>query len=116
MAPGRPYAVRIDAALGLIETLRIDQPGAAPSQAPSPTGDQARELLIENGFPGAAIAAFVNRDGASARDAIWFDFTGAPHLRAADGAEIGPFTADALITVSGGHTVAVRRSTGLIER
>jgi len=116
MATGEPHGVRIASEEQILSTVRIEESGAEPSPAIGMNGDAAGALEIPASYPGAAIESMVNGDGDSRLDTIWFGYDGSPHLREEDGARIGPFTVDAVISVVDGPTIEVRRLTGLVER
>ena len=115
IATGRPTGVRFDTAAQTLSVVTIAEAGDPPTAAPGPTGTPSEARRIETEFPGASVVSVVNGDGGAASDTIWFGYAGAPEVRDAAGDLVGAYTTDAVVTISGGRTITVRRATGMIE-
>jgi len=115
-ASGRTVGVRFDTGAQRIDLLHVPEPGATPTPLPDATGGSSGPATTGVGalFPGAAILS-VDLDDAGSHDTVWFDFEGTPHLRDGAGARVDDLARDGTVTFSGGHTLVVRRVTGLVE-
>ncbi len=117
-ASGRPTGVRFDAAAQSMMLVQVATAGAPPTPLPGITGSvdggSAGADSVSSLFPGSSIVS-VSLDPAGAHDTLWFSYMGVPHLRDGTGAPAGDLVQDAVIGVSGGHTLTVRMVTGLVE-
>lgn len=115
IARGRPTGLQLDPAAGTIRMWEIAATGAAPTPALSPLGEPEPAWGVAERYPGIAFT-LVGGGGATGVQTIWFAFDGTPQTRSGTGALSGAWTQDAVVTVTGGHTVYVRRGSGAVER
>lgn len=117
ISTGNPAGLRVIVSDQTMELLRIANLGASPSAMPASTGDAATAASssIAAQFGPAAVQSVTLPAGGST-DTIWFDFTGMPHSRAADGTFVSNWTQDGSIVITGGESLTIRRLTGLVER
>lgn len=114
-ATGQPHGLEFDLTGQILRLVRIESSGQAPTPALGSGAAARPALVISSRFAGSTIDSLINGDGGSTRTTVWFGFSGVPEVREADGTLVGPFTSDAVITVSGPSTITVRRETGAIE-
>ncbi|MCA9294780.1 MAG: hypothetical protein KDA20_13310, partial [Phycisphaerales bacterium] len=110
-----PTGVRFDATTQTMTLVEIVSSGAAPTTVLPSIGAKYPELPVGTVFSGTSITT-VDLADAGAPDTIWFDYEAAPHTRDADGTNPVALTRDAVITFSGGDTLTIHKTTGLIER
>lgn len=115
LATGQPHGVKIDRIAGSLTMVRIESADSAPIAAVDAQGQPWQPMVIASMYGGAAVTGMINGDGYAGLDTVWFGFDGVPELRDDSGVRLGPFTSDATITTSGGHTILIRRLTGVIE-
>lgn len=117
MTTGMPAGLELDVNQQMLTLLHIETTGASPTPMPDITGSATSMALlrIETLAPGTSIEDVDLADSGS-YDTLWFDFEGSPHLRAANGSFASWLTRDATITISGGHILTIRKTTGLIEQ
>lgn len=115
---GQPAALRIDLSAQRLEMLRIQNDGDAPTPLPSSTGatDSDSTLQIGSAFAGASVLSVSLTPSTDADTALWFSHNGTPQVRRSNGKLLSDLTSDALISLSGGATVTVRRLTGVVEK
>lgn len=113
---GRAFGVRVTPGAGTFELLEIPAGGGAPAAAHDPLGGGAGAWSLPGAYPGTQVTSFVGGDGASGTGVVWFGYDGAPQRRNSSGTLLGGFSQDAVVTLTGGLTVTVRRSSGLVER
>lgn len=116
MVMGRPVGVLLDPVAETARTMTIASPGAAPAPMAGVMGEVEAAASIRALFPGAEIVSVVSGSGATGSQVIWFDFDGTPHGRNAGGSRLGAWTADGVVTMSGGYSIRIRRESGGIER
>ena len=116
MATGRSFGVRVDPSPGTFALLEMPASGGAPTAAHDALGQTVAVWSLATAYPGTAVTSFVGGDGSSATGTVWFGYDGAPQRRTSAGALLGGFTQDASVTLTGGRTVTIRRTSGLIER
>ncbi|MFG0258195.1 MAG: Tfp pilus assembly protein FimT/FimU [Phycisphaerales bacterium JB043] len=114
LATGDPYGLEIDADNEEVSLVYIDD-GGSPQAAPNATGQPSAAFPLASLYPGVEITSFVSGSGSSSHTTIWFGFSAIPETRDASGGSRAAFTQDAVITISGGKTITVRRETGAIE-
>jgi type II secretory pathway pseudopilin PulG len=114
LATGDPYGVRFDTTAHTIALLRIPK-NAAPEPAPDATGQPRQPLLLDAHYPGTQIISYVSGSGVPSSVTVWFGYSAVPETRDSSGNNPVPFTQDAVITVTDGLTITVRRETGAIE-
>ena len=78
-------------------------------------GPSAEEEMRLTRLPGADLITVTGGDGATGAQTLWFGYAGAPERRNPAGARLGGWSQDAAITLSGGHTITIRRTTGAME-
>ncbi len=115
-ATGQPTGLVYDAGEATLALRRIAPGGGAPTTVVGAVGEAAQDVRIERHFAGAGVTSFVTGDGVSSHTAVWFTYRGEPEVRNSSGTSLGPFTQDAVLTITGGRAVTVRRSTGAVER
>lgn len=115
IATGQPTGLSIDPAADTLALVRIDAPGAAPSALPGATGADGVVFDINARLPGADLITVTGGDGATGAQTLWFGYAGAPERRSPAGARLSGWSQDAAITLSGGHTITIRRTTGAME-
>ena len=113
---GRAFGVRVTPGVGTLELLEFPAAGGAPVPAHDPLGRSAGAWSLPGAFAGTNITLFVGGDGASGPGVVWFGYDGAPQRRNSSGTLLGGFAQDAVVTLTGGLTVTVRKSSGLVER
>lgn len=101
---------------GSLLAVRIEATNAPPSPAIDALGAPASYISIPASYPGITITSITSGDGSSGDTTLWFAHDGTPERRDAAGTRLGPFTHDAVITLSNNATITLRRGTGLIER
>jgi prepilin-type N-terminal cleavage/methylation domain-containing protein len=117
VAEGRPVGVRVDPVNGTVQTYVITTPGATPSVATMLDGQADPILSIPATYSGAAISSLAAGDGTTSAQVLWFGYDGSPQLRnASTGVLVGPWAQDAVIAMSGGQQVLIRRISGLVQR
>ncbi len=116
MASGEPTGVEIDLAAQRFALVRITASGASPEPALDALSQPAAPVQMGATFPQVQILSLTQGDGSGGSGTIWFRFDGAPEVRAINGTLVGPFTQDALVTLSGPRTIAVRMGAGLVEQ
>jgi prepilin-type N-terminal cleavage/methylation domain-containing protein len=116
VATGQPTGLLYDSGEATLALRRIAPGGSAPTTIVGALGESAEDVRIEGQFAGAAVTSFVTGDGVGSHTAVWFTYRGEPEVRDSSGASLGPFTQDAVLTVTGDRAVTVRRSTGAVER
>jgi hypothetical protein len=117
MATGRAWGVEYASGPPRVRIVRIPTTGAMPEAAPASGTGPMPWMSLSAAYPGVDVQGLDRGDGASVSSGtIWFDNSGLPALRAANGTRQGPATRDAIITLRGGATVRVRQGTGLVER
>jgi len=114
-ATGQPTGLIYDAAADTFTFRRIEEEGDPPTPAPDPLGGAMPEFIPALAYPGVTVIGFVTGDADPGHTVVWFSDDGTPQVRSANGDLISEFTQDAVITVTGGKTVRVRRTTGAIE-
>lgn len=116
MTAGRPFGLRVTPASGQLELLEIPAGGGVPTAARDALGQTIPAWSLPASYPGTLITMFVGGDGATGTGTVWFGYGGAPERRNSSGTLLGPCTQDAVLTLTGGRSVTVRQSSGLIER
>jgi prepilin-type N-terminal cleavage/methylation domain-containing protein len=117
VAEGRPVGIRVSPASNTVQTYVITTPGAAPTVANMIDGQPDPALDIGGAYSGASITTLTAGDGSAAAQVLWFGYDGSPQLRdATTGNLIGPWTQDAVIAMSGGQQVLIRKISGLVQR
>lgn len=115
VAAGFPVGVRFSTADQSVTTMALPDTTKAPTEMSATVGGSPTTLISEIA-PGASVTS-VAINGGSVYSTIWFDYKSVPHVRdESTGTFVSNFAADATITLSGGHSITVRRLTGLIER
>ncbi len=115
LATGMPHGVSFDLGAGTLTLVRIESSGASPGPALGPTGSPVEPVRLGSRYGSQGVASVINGDGTSGDAVLWFGFKGTPEVRNASGVVSAPFAQDAVVTVSGGATIVVRRVTGAIE-
>jgi len=110
MTTGMASGVRFDVDEQLAEGMEIVSSGAAPSAMKM----QGHEEAMGSMFAGVSLES-VSLNGSGSYDTVWFSNEGVPHLRTSGGVYVSDLSQDAVITVTGGGTVMVRRVSGMIE-
>lgn len=116
VSEGRPMGVLIDPVANSVRFYTIAAAGAAPTVLNMLDGQPDPGLDLGVAYPGADITAVVGGDGAAGAATLWFGYDGSPELRDAAGVLTGPWTSDATISLAGGNTITVRRTTGMVVR
>ena len=116
MAAGRAFGVRVNPVAGTFELMEVPLGAGSPGAARDPFGQPVGAWSLPASYPGTSIVGFVGGDGQSGTGTVWFGYDGAPQRRNSSGTLLGGFTQDAVVTLTGGRTVTVRQSSGLIER
>ncbi len=116
MASGEPTGVEFDLSNQTFALVRITSAGGGPEPALDALSQPAAPVRMQAAFPRVEVLSMVDGDGSGGSGTLWFRFDGAPEVRAADGTLTGPFTQDAVVTLTGGATVTVRMGAGLVER
>ncbi len=116
MSTGQPAGLRFDLTAQTLQMQRIVSDGDAPTPMPGVTGstDADSTLVVGSAFAGASVQSVSTTP--SGDTAVWFDYTGTPQARLANGKLQGSLTADAVVTLTGGATVTVRALSGAIEK
>lgn len=114
LAVGEATGLRITMGTGEFEMLS-KRPGGIAQASRDPLGQLSEPWYLPRAFPGVSIASIVHSDGSTGSGTIWFSFEGEPQTRDADGESPVSASQDAVITLSNGLTIAVRRLTGLVE-
>lgn len=115
VAASYPVGVRFNIADQTVTTMALPDSTAAPTEMSATVGGSPTTLISEIA-PGASVTS-VAINGGGVYSTIWFDYKSVPHVRdESTGAFVSNFTEDAMISLSGGHSITVRRLTGLIER
>lgn len=115
VASGVPTGVRFDVASQRVSLVTMPTGASAP-QALEAVAGGSPTVLVSEIAPGASISS-VTLNGGNTYSTLWFDYKSVPHVRnESTGAFVSNLTSDATISVSGSHTITVRRLTGLIER
>ncbi|MFG0274035.1 MAG: Tfp pilus assembly protein FimT/FimU [Phycisphaerales bacterium] len=115
IATGQPTGLTVDPVAETLTLVRISAPGGAPEAFPGPTGADLPAFDVEARLPGAEVVAVAGGDGASGAQTLWFGYAGAPERRNPAGVRLGDWSQDATVTLSGGRTITIRRTTGAME-
>jgi prepilin-type N-terminal cleavage/methylation domain-containing protein len=116
MAEGRPVGLRVDPVNSTVQTYVISTPGSTPSVATMIDGQPEQVLALAAVYAGASIASLAAGDGSAGAQVLWFGYDGSPQLRnATTGTLIGPWTQDAVISMTGGQQIIIRKS-GVVQR
>lgn len=116
VSEGHPIGLHLDPATDTIRLYTIATTGAAPTVLTMLDGQPDPGVNLATVYPGADITSVINGAGVAGAATLWFGFDGAPELRTAAGVLTGPWTSDATITLAGGNTVTIRRTTGMVVR
>lgn len=116
IAMGRPVGLRIDPVAATLQQWDIKSSGAAPTVAMTGMGQADEVFNVAARYPGVRVTSLVGGNNTSGVQTIWFAYDGTPHLRTSGGTHAGVWTSDAVVTVTGGLTVRVRRGTGAVQR
>lgn len=114
LAVGEATGLRVTAESGRFEML-TKRPGGIAQAARDPLGQPAEAWYLSAAFPGVSISSVVYPDGSTGDGTIWFSFEGEPQTRDSSGESPISATQDAVITLSNGLSVTVRRLSGLVE-
>lgn len=113
---GEPCGVSVDTNDPGVGILTVGDGGDGGIEAViDPIGNTEKAVDLGSAFGGVSVESFVNGDGSGAAGTVWFDFLSVPHVRESDGSFDGWFTQDAVITLSSGAVIVVRKHTGVIE-
>lgn len=116
MASGEPTGVEFDLTAQTVTLVRIVSAGTPPEPALDALSQPVTPLRLPVTFPRVELISLTNGDGSSGSGTVWFRFDGAPEVRASNGSLVGPFSQDALVTLTGARSVAVRMGAGLVEQ
>jgi prepilin-type N-terminal cleavage/methylation domain-containing protein len=115
LSTGRPYGVEVNLSTHALRQVWIEKPGDAVTPAPAAGTDGSQWFSLPEHFPDSQITGFTQGDASTGSSAVvWFDDNGAPVMREEDGARVGSYSSDALITLTGGRAVRVRRLSGAV--
>jgi len=114
LAAGAPIGVMTDTP-GSSLTIRTLDDAGNPDTLADPIDDAPMSIVLPDQFRGVTLDAFVNGDGTTANGTVWFDYQGEPHTRTSGGDYDGPFSQNALITLTGGGVVEVHAYSGAVE-
>lgn len=114
LAVGEATGLRITLSTGEFEMLS-KRPGGVAQAARDPLGQLAAAWYLPRAFRGVSISSFTHTDGSTGDGTIWFSFEGEPQTRDANGDSPVAASQDAVITLSNGRTITVRRLSGLVE-
>ncbi|MCG3123147.1 MAG: hypothetical protein GIKADHBN_01556 [Phycisphaerales bacterium] len=114
MATARPTGVTISPGEGEISVVEVAAPGQAPAVVRDVFGQPMQPVDLSARYAGATVTGFVNGDGNHGPGTVWFNHEARPHVRTTGGDFSAYFTQDAVVTMSSGRTVVVRRVTGAV--
>lgn len=116
IATGNPSGVAVDLAGSTLTLVELTVGAVGPTVIDDPLGQPAAPVRVAELFNGVTIDRLTHGDGTSAGGTLWYGFTGTPETRDGDGGFVAEFTQDAVIELSSGAMVTIRRGSGLVER
>lgn len=113
IATGRSHGLGISAGSSSLRLLELRD--GTVHTPPAWNGLPEPPLQLGIAYPGVALASFVSGDGSTTTTSLWFAADGTPLSRSALGVAQPAWTSDAVLTLTTGHSVTIRRGSGLVE-
>lgn len=114
LASGTPNGLRVNLGDSSLELVRVPS-GGGVSAATDPLTGNERGLDIDSTYQDVTLASMINGDGVQGDGVVWFDYTGAPHTRNANGNFVSSNTENVILSLSSGAQVIVYPRTGLVD-